>query len=310
MSVLRAVGDGIHCGDLLHLGHAERFAVYLAETDDGLLVVDPGPSSCREGLEGALAALGARLADVRHVLLTHIHLDHAGIVGTLVRERPDLRVHVHEVGAPHLVDPSRLLRSAQRIYGDDMPRLWGAFEAVPEARLVVLRGGEHLVIGGRSIRAAATPGHAWHHLAYLDERGGLAFVGDVAGEASPHGTPVLPAAPPPDIDLEAWKPSLDLVAAWGPEALLLTHFGAVRHVVAHLDALWDRLISWSLAVRASLASGEPDDVLAHAFATSERERLVRGLTPEQATHVPYDACLTSWHGLARYWRKKREAGGA
>ncbi|MCC6774785.1 MAG: hypothetical protein IT360_26660 [Gemmatimonadaceae bacterium] len=154
---------------------------------------------------------------------------------------------------------------------------------------------------------AYTPGHAWHHVSYLDESTGAAFVGDVAGEGSQHGTPALPVAPPPDIDLEAWKPSLDRIAAWGPEALLVTHFGPVRHVVAHLDTMWDRLISWSLAVRASLATGDDDESRADDFARAEFARIARSLTVEQAAHIDRDAIRSSWFGLARYWRKKSVA---
>lgn len=304
MTDLRPVAPGIACGDLLHLQRPEAIAVYLMESSDGLVVVDPGPSSCEEALRAAITAMGARIDDLRHVLLTHIHLDHAGIAGSLARRLPALRVHVHARGAPHLADPARLLDSARRIYRDDMDRLWGAFEAVDARQLVVLSGGERLTIGDRRLRVAYTPGHAWHHLAYLEETTGVAFVGDVAGEASQHGTPALPAAPPPDIDLEAWKPSLDLIASWGPEALLLTHFGPARHVVAHLDALWDRIISWSLAVRASLSAGTNDDARADAFADAEVARLRAGLTPEQAAHIDRDSVRSSWFGFARYWRKK------
>jgi len=308
MNSPRPVADRIACADLLHLGRPESIAAYLVETSDGLALVDPGPSSTREALEEAIRQQGASVDDIRHVLLTHIHLDHAGIAGTLARQQPRLRVYVHARGAPHLVDPSRLLESARRIYQGEMNRLWGTFERVDEAQLIVLGGGERLTIGDRRLRVAYTPGHAWHHVSYLDEGTGVAFVGDVAGEASQHGTPALPAAPPPDIDLEAWKPSLDALAAWGPEALLLTHFGPVRHVVAHIDALWDRIISWSLAVRASLASGTSDDERADAFADAERMRLTSGLTPEQALHVDRESIRSSWFGFARYWRKKALTG--
>lgn len=307
MTSLRHVADGIACGDLLHLGREEAIAVYLMETPDGLVVVDPGPSSCREALQQAIRDFGAAPDDLRHILLTHIHLDHAGNAGTLARELPHLRVHVHARGATHLSDPTRLLDSARRIYRGEMDRLWGAFEPVSAEQLVVLGGGERLTIGGRRLRVEYTPGHAWHHLAYLDESTGMAFVGDVAGEASQHGTPALPAAPPPDIDLEAWKPSLDLIGAWGPDALLLTHFGPVRHAVAHLDALWDRIISWSLAVRASLASGTDDDARADAWADAEVARLTSALTAEQAVHIDRASVRSSWFGFARYWRKKAEA---
>ena len=308
MSTLRHVAEGIVCADLLHLDRPESIAVYLIATSDGIAIVDPGPTSCEEHLRQALRDFGATVDDVRHVLLTHIHLDHAGIVGSLVRENPLIHVHVHARGAPHLTDPSRLLDSARRIYRGEMDRLWGAFEAVPADRLIVLAGDERLTIGTRHLRVAYTPGHAWHHVSYLDEGTGVAFVGDVAGEASQHGTPALPAAPPPDIDLEAWKPSLDLIAAWGPEALLLTHFGPVRHPVAHLDSLWDRIISWSLAVRASLASDTSDDHRADTFLGAEIARLTGSLTAEQVEYIDRDSIRASWFGFARYWRKKAVTG--
>lgn len=307
MISLHHVADGVAYDDLEHLGRRESIAVYLVETSDGLTIVDPGPSSCGERLRQAITDFGATPDDVRNVLLTHIHLDHGGIVGELARDNPRLRIHVHERGAQHLVDPSRLLESARRIYKEDMERLWGSFLPVPRDQLVVLEGGERLTIGARRVRVAYTPGHAWHHVAYLDESTGVAFVGDVAGEASQHGTPALPAAPPPDIDLESWKPSLELIAAWGPEALLLTHFGPVRHVVAHLDSLWDRIISWSLAVRSSLSGEGSDEEHAESFVEAEITRLSTSLTPEQMAHIDRDSIHSSWYGMARYWRKKSPA---
>lgn len=309
MTSLLSVAEHIACGDLQHRGRPESIAVYLMETDDGLVVVDPGPTSCLDHLRQSVSDFGASMADVRHLLLTHIHLDHAGAAGTLARDNPRLRVHVHARGAPHLVDPARLLDSARRIYGSEMDSLWGEFVAVPSDRLSVLGGGERLTIGSRNVRVAYTPGHAWHHVAYLDEISGMAFVGDVAGEGSQHGTPAVPAAPPPDIDLESWRPSLDAIAAWGPEALLLTHFGPARHIVAHLDTLWDRIIAWSLAVRASLASNTSDAERAETFAESELARLAAGLTPEQIKYIDRDSIVASWYGFSRYWRKKSGTAG-
>lgn len=303
---MHAVADGVAYDDLEHLGRPEAIAVYLVESSAGLVLVDPGPTSCEEKLRQAVSNYGAKMSDIENVLLTHIHLDHGGIVGTLARANPKLRVHVHERGAKHLVDPSRLLESARRIYKEEMDSRWGAFLPVPESQLVVLSGGERLSIGNRKLNVAYTPGHAWHHVCYLDELTGVAFVGDVAGEASQHGTPALPAAPPPDIDLESWKPSLDAIAAWGPEALLVTHYGPVRHVVAHLDSLWERIIAWSLAVRTSLSGEGTDDEHADAFVQAEMARLTATLTSDQIAHVDQDSIRSSWFGIARYWRKKAE----
>src|SRR5436190_11551442 len=189
---------------------------------DGVLV-DPGPQSCEETL---LEALGGERP--RALLLTHIHFDHAGASGALVRRWPDLPVYVHERGAPHMLDPSRLVASAARLYGgeDGLRRTWGEVVPVPEANLRVLSGGERDVEGAFSVEY--TPGHASHHVCYLHEPSGWAFVGDVAGvRIPPHDLTVAPT-PPPDIDVEAWKRSLDVVAGWEPAGLALTHFGTAE----------------------------------------------------------------------------------
>ncbi|MBC7897003.1 MAG: MBL fold metallo-hydrolase [Cytophagaceae bacterium] len=295
---------GVALGDLQHLGRPEAIAVALIDTGDGLGLVDPGPSSCREALEGLVADFGARLDDVRHVFLTHIHLDHAGIAGSLAQATPRARVYVHERGAPHLVDPTRLLDSARRIYGAEMDRLWGEFLPVPVDQLVVLQGGERLSVGTRRWRVAATPGHAVHHVAYLDEHVGVVFTGDVTGEATQHGTPALPVTPPPDIDLEAWRPSLDRILEWRPESLFLTHFGEVRDPHRHIEEMWKRLLEWSDTVRASLEHPGSDDARADRFLEEQVDALASGLEPEQVKWIEQDAIRSSWFGLARYWRKK------
>jgi glyoxylase-like metal-dependent hydrolase (beta-lactamase superfamily II) len=305
MNSLARIRDGISYGDLRWLDKDEAIAVYLVETRDGLAVVDPGPSSCRDGFSAALRGAGAESRDLRYVLLTHIHLDHAGMVGGLTRENPDLRVYVHERGAPHLADPARLLASALRIYGDDMARLWGDFHAVDRSRLHVLRGGERLTLGERKLRVAYTPGHAIHHIAFLEENEGLAWVGDVAGECSQHETPALPAAPPPDIDLPSWRASLDLVLGWRPEQLLLTHYGPVAAPEAHIAELWARVVEWSELIGASLDGPGSDEERATRFAEGEFERLARNLSEVAVRHLDIASFIGSWHGLARWVRKER-----
>lgn len=291
-------------GDLHHAGRREAIATCLVDTGGGLAIVDPGPTSCREALEALLAEQGARRGDLRHVFLTHIHLDHAGVAGSLVREDPRIRVYVHARGAPHLTDPSRLLASAQRIYGDEMDRLWGEFLPVPRENLVVLEGGEKLAIGSRRWRVGATPGHAVHHVCYLDEHDGVAFTGDVAGEATQHGTPALPVTPPPDIDLESWRTSLDLLLAWAPESYFLTHYGEVRDPRAHLDEMWTRLLEWADDVRRSLDEPGSDEDHADAFLEAQWEKLAEGLPAERAQWIDRDSIRSSWSGLARYWRRR------
>jgi glyoxylase-like metal-dependent hydrolase (beta-lactamase superfamily II) len=291
-------------GDLRLEQQPESVAVYLVDTGAGLAVIDPGPSSCRDALEAALAGMGATVRDLRHVLLTHIHLDHAGISGSLVRQEPRITVYVHQRGAAHMVDPTRLLASATRIYGDAMDTLWGEFLPVPRDNLRVLDGGEHLVAGSRRWLAGATPGHAVHHIAWLDEHEGIAFTGDVAGECTQHQTPALPAAPPPDIDLPSWRTSLDLLLSWRPEALLLTHFGQVSDPTTHINELWDRLVRWSHLVDESLTHGTgTDDERATAFADAEYATLIAGLPDERRPWVRYDTVHSAWFGLSRYLRK-------
>jgi glyoxylase-like metal-dependent hydrolase (beta-lactamase superfamily II) len=217
--------------DLRHLGNEKVICCWDV---DGILV-DPGPQSTEDTL---LAALGG--AEPRAILLTHIHFDHAGASGALVRRWPDLPVYVHERGAPHMADPERLVASAARLWGgaDGLARLWGEVVPVPERNLNVVRGGE-TVLG--DFRVEYTPGHAWHHVSFLHEPSGTALVGDVAGVRIPPCDYVLAPTPPPDIDIEAWDRSLDTVEAWSPEALALTHFGRVDDVGPHVAAMRERL---------------------------------------------------------------------
>ena len=211
--------------DTEHLGHPRVIACFEV---DGVLV-DPGPESTVATL---LAGLGEGF-EPRAILLTHIHFDHAGATGALVRRWPDVPVYVHEVGAPHLVDPARLVKSATRLYGEeDMRRLWGEVVPVPEANVEVLGSGEATILEDWDV--AYTPGHASHHVSYLHD--GVAFTGDVAGVRVPPTDLVVAPTPPPDVDVEAWKASLDAIAAWSPRALAITHFGLHEDdVPKHLD---------------------------------------------------------------------------
>lgn len=214
--------------DVRHLGNEKVIAAFLI---DGTLV-DPGPES---SLDNLLAALGDEVPE--RILLTHIHLDHAGGTGALVRRWPDVEVWVHERGARHVHDPSKLIASASRLYGEHMERLWGEIVPVPEQNLKVLTGGE--VLG--DWRVAYTPGHASHHVSYLHEPTGTAFTGDTAGVRIPPRGPILAPTPPPDIDLEQWPRSIDAIAAWKPERLAVTHFGAWEDPAEHLIALREQL---------------------------------------------------------------------
>src|SRR5262245_50422709 len=214
--------------DVLHLGRPHVICCW--EVDGAL--VDPGPESSHRNLVEALDG-----EEPRAILLTHIHLDHAAATGALVRRWPGLEVHVHERGATHLIDPSRLLASAERLYGDQMERLWGEIVPVPEANVRALSGGE-TVLG---MRVAYTPGHASHHVCYLHEESGTAFVGDIAAVLTPGTNLVFRRRPPPDIEVETWIASIALVADWSPERLAVTHFGAIEEPEPHLAAVRERL---------------------------------------------------------------------
>ncbi|HKO39569.1 MAG TPA: MBL fold metallo-hydrolase [Solirubrobacterales bacterium] len=277
--------------DVMHLGRPHVIGCW--EVDGAL--VDPGPES---SLSTVLEAIGGE--QPRAVLLTHIHLDHAAATGALVKRWPGLEVFVHERGAPHLVDPSKLLASAERLYGDKMNYLWGEILPVPEGNVRVLSGGE-TVLG---MRVAYTPGHASHHVCYLHEESGTAFVGDVAACRIPPSSLIVPPTPPPDIDVETWEKSLDTVAGWSPTGLALTHFGAVEDdVPGHFEKVKEKLREEAELAR-RMDKDEYDADVERRIRSRLDEEGIRGDTVEellQAVPTAYQ-----WGGLDRYWRKKAE----
>lgn len=291
--------------DLEYQGESRLIATGLLEIEDGLLLVDPGPETTLDTLRRALQHENASLDAVHAVLLTHIHLDHAGATGRLVEDHPAIQVYVHERGARHLVNPKRLLRSARRIYGDAMDRLWGTVRPVPSENVVALHGGETITPGNRSMEVACTPGHASHHVSYYDTATGTAFVGDTAGMRVVGSEYVLPVAPPPDIDVDAWHASLNRLRAWTPERLVLTHFGAFEDVTRHLDAMDTRLNIFAETVRSALEEEADDAAQADRFHTQQIDAM-RDQVPERYW-LPYEQFgrpRESWHGLARYWRTR------
>jgi glyoxylase-like metal-dependent hydrolase (beta-lactamase superfamily II) len=298
------LSHGLSWIDVKFLGRPSVIAVGLVQGPGGVALIDPGPTSCLETLELGLQAHGIRWDDVRHVLLTHIHLDHAGAVGTILRTHPHITVAVHERGARHMVDPVRLLESATRLYGDQMDRLWGEFAPVPAGNLVTLAGGERIEAGGRMFEVAYTPGHASHHVSYFDPSSGVAFVGDTAGVCVGEGY-VLPPTPPPDIDLEHWKTSIDQMLAWSPSTLFLTHFGPVTRVRPHLAELLEHLQLTAGVVRASLSEAGTDEERSERFADWLRQELRRHMSEEEVdSYVVAAGFRYLWFGLARYWRKR------
>jgi glyoxylase-like metal-dependent hydrolase (beta-lactamase superfamily II) len=276
--------------DVMHLG---RDRVICAHERDGL-IIDPGPTSC---LETLLNALGGQ--EPRALMLTHIHLDHAGASGALVRRFPNLKVYVHERGAPHLIDPSKLLKSATQLYGDDMDRLWGEVVPVPEQNVKALSGGETV----EGLRVEYTPGHASHHVTYFDEDAGDAFVGDTAGVRIPPCDFVMAPTPPPDIDLEKWSASLDLIESRSPQRLRLTHFGGFDNVAEHIEQLRVRLAAWGEVAKAADMERYIEVVEAEVRASAgdddTAESYFQAVPPDQA-----------YLGLERYWAKKAEREAA
>jgi glyoxylase-like metal-dependent hydrolase (beta-lactamase superfamily II) len=272
----------------LHFGGAEHaIGVYLVDTDDGLALFDCGPASTLPALDAGLAAHGLALEDVRHLLLSHIHLDHAGAAGTLVRRHPGLTVWVSAVGQPHLVDPSRLERSARRLYGDLFDELWGELLPVPDENVRVAEGD---VLGWE---AFPTPGHASHHVSYL--RDGTLLAGDAAGVRMPGAAYVLPVSPPPDLDVEGWHETVAEIRRRAPERLALIHFGVHEDVGAHLDRLERELDRWAERVGDGM----------------EQEEFVAAARADAGDDAPlYDRVAPfwqSWAGHRRYWDVRRAA---
>jgi glyoxylase-like metal-dependent hydrolase (beta-lactamase superfamily II) len=278
----------------LHYQGAERvIGCYLIETAEGAALFDCGPTSCLERLRAGVRERGVELADVRHLLLSHIHLDHAGAAGVLVRENPSLQVHVSRVGAPHLVDPSRLERSARRLYGDAFDELWGELASVPEENVHVAR--ERVV----RLECFPAPGHASHHVCYLDGDGTL-YAGDAAGVRIAPDAAVLPPTPPPEFDHPGWIATANEILRREPRRLALTHFGAFTDVGRHIDELLARLDDWTTWTKRELTEAE--------FSERVRESLAADDTHPNVD--AYERAMPFWQsyaGLKRYWETRGQA---
>jgi glyoxylase-like metal-dependent hydrolase (beta-lactamase superfamily II) len=274
--------------DLYHQGDERVIGVYLLETEDGPALFDCGPTTCVPALKERLAERGLALTDLRHLLLSHIHLDHAGATGVLVREHPGIQVHVSEIGAPHLVDPSRLEESARRLYGDEFDSLWGELAPVPEANVHPV--GEEVL----GLACFPSPGHAAHHVCYLAPDGTL-YAGDATGVRIVPGRHILPVAPPPEVDLDGWERTIDEIERRGPDRLALIHFGVVEQPRDHLRRLRRRLRIWAQRVRQGMSEEEFVEV-------AQRE-----LVEEEGDAPYYERAAPFWQsyaGLKRYWDKQ------
>jgi glyoxylase-like metal-dependent hydrolase (beta-lactamase superfamily II) len=301
---MSTIAAGLDYTDVRFLGYPHIIATAILQGESaatGVALVDPGPQTTLETLRTELASRGISLSDVTDLVVTHIHLDHSGSTGHLVHANPRIRVHVHEKGAPHLIDPTRLLASASKLYGDDMARLWGDIWAVPSANVNALSGGERIRAGGRDLLVEYTPGHAKHHVSYLDQATGVAFVGDTLGIRRSPSTYVMPPAPPPDIDLRAWPESVRKILAWNPTTVFLTHFGPFDNVRPHAEEFLSRLDEWAVRARHLLTDTTlTDDERCDRFVEAARADLKQRMSARDAEAYDRSGRIDySWQGLAR-----------
>lgn len=304
----RQLADDLWLLDLAFQGSAGVIGAYLFTGPDGHTLLETGPGSTLDALERAITAAGAHLGDVTQLVVTHIHLDHAGAAGSLLRLLPNARLFVHPVGAPHMIDPSKLLASATRIYGDRMDLLWGAFEPCPQDRVVTLADDDTLRCGARTLRALYTPGHASHHIAFHDLADGAVYTGDVAGVRLDAAAYVRPPTPPPDIDVDAWHASATRIRALEPSALRLTHFGSFDDPPRHLDELLRRLDAWATWIAQRLRDGATRDELVRELKT-DADLEVTAETADPTIAEGYELASPSGmtvDGMVRYLRKKGE----
>ncbi len=293
------------CLDLNFQGRPGVIAAYLIAGRTGHTLVETGPGSSLAALEHAVEAAGLRLEEVTQLVVTHIHLDHAGAAGSLLRRLPGARLFVHPAGAPHMIDPAKLLASATRIYGDRMDALWGAFEPCPADRVVLLADGAELQCGARTLQALHTPGHAMHHIAFHDPDARTLFMGDVGGVRLQGASYVRPPTPPPDIDIEAWHRSVDRLRALEPGALDLTHFGRFGEPAAHLDELLLRLDAWVKWTAERLARGDTPAAMTTALRTaSEIELHDEGHSDEADAYELASPSGMTVDGLVRYLTRR------
>jgi glyoxylase-like metal-dependent hydrolase (beta-lactamase superfamily II) len=291
--------------DLNWENRPRSIASALFQSGDTYTLIDPGPSSTLPALKHQLALHGLKTSDLHAVFLTHIHLDHAGATGALVQENPQLRVYVHSQGAPHMVHPAKLLKSAALVFGPEMFRLFGEFLPVPASNLHVLEGGETIRVGERQLQVVYTPGHASHHVTYFDREEGTAFVGDTAGICIEGHPFVLPATPPPDVSLELWDRSLDAIAELQPKRIFLTHFGLSHNPESHLSSFRARLHRWA-EITARILSAAPDEKEAsRQFQAAVSAEATPFLTSTELSHLAFNGNLPlSYMGLARYHAKR------
>lgn len=306
MNGVTQIRDGFWQISLPFQDEEEIIGSYLLAGKDELVLIDPGPSSTLDALLERMRYTGFDPQDLTHILVTHVHLDHAGAVGSLARRVPKARVSVHKLGAPHLLDTSKLVASAKRIYGEKMQQLWGTIEPVPEEQLNVLEGNEILNLADRRLEVHYAPGHAIHHVIFFDAHSGELFAGDVAGVRLQGNDFVRPPTPPPDLDLEAWSASLDLLKRLRPDVLYIAHYGAVRNMLSHISSLRERLYGWGDFVLRAMNEGKSEEEIIAMLikqANPELERVSRTFRDVVRYDIATNYPMTV-QGYMRYWRKK------
>ena len=300
------LAEGLWQLDLGFQGRAGVVAAYLLEGDGQVALIETGPSSCLPNLKAAIGQTGHDIADLTHALVTHIHLDHAGAAGPLARDNPRLQVLVHPFGAPHVIDPSKLVASATRIYGDQMEPLWGEFCPIDESQVHSLLDGEVIKVAGRRLLAAFTSGHAHHHVAYIDLAKKIAFTGDVGGVRMQGTDYVCPPTPPPDLDREKWWLSIDRLQGFELEKLYLTHFGEFTDVDRHLADLGPNLDEFLQLGSTAIESGATGDEITRML----HDRMVLGLSevhPGVVTNLEWATpSYMATLGIQRWHRKQQE----
>ena len=305
MTTVSNIRPGLWQISLPFQGEQEVVGSYLFSGKDELVLVDPGPGSTAQALLVAIDEAGFEPQNVTHILLTHIHLDHAGATGTLLKSMPRARVVVHSKGAPHLIDPSKLIASATRIYGDRTQNLWGNIEAVPQERMQIVDGGEVLNVGDRRLEIHYTPGHAIHHIVFFDVHSGEMFAGDAAGVCLPNTEYVRPPTPPPDLDIEAWSRSIDLLKRLRPDVLYIAHFGPKRNPIQILEALRANLFAWGDVVLSAMNDGKSEHEIVQMLRQYTEPELLRK-TDDANVLKRYDLASNyemTVQGYMRYWRK-------
>ncbi|GCF08204.1 MBL fold metallo-hydrolase [Dictyobacter arantiisoli] len=305
MATITKLSPGLWHISLPFQGEHDVIGAYVLAGKDEVALIDPGPATTIDALIASLEEIEINPQKVTHILLTHIHLDHAGGVGSLLHHMPDARVLVHSKGAPHIEDPAKLITSATRIYKDQMEELWGKIEPVPVEHIQILEGGDTLNIAGRRLEVHYTPGHASHHIVFFDVHSGELFAGDVAGVRLPQVDYVRPPTPPPDLDIEAWSSSIDLLKKLHPDVLYLAHFGPIHGVIPYLERLRAQIFAWGDIVLQALQEKKTESEIVQLLITKTKPELQRkGAKADLMKR--YDLATNyemTAQGYIRYWKK-------